>query len=95
MLKALAIVRTVFLVFIIGFTVRAMPYFVSPARTFDESYARCADSLGLVMRAAWIAVGWIALETAIGWILATRRRPAPAAPGAGSGTGTGAPAPGR
>jgi hypothetical protein len=73
MLKALAIVRTVFLIFIVGFTVRAMPIFVNPARTFDESYARCADSLGLVQRAAWIAIAWIALETAIGWFVATRR----------------------
>jgi hypothetical protein len=73
MLKALAIVRSLVLVFLVGYTVRAMPLFVSPARTFDESYARCADSLGLVLRAAWFAVGWIALETVIGWVLATRR----------------------
>jgi hypothetical protein len=73
MLKALAVVRTLFLIFIVGFTVRAMPIFLNPARTFDESYARCADALGLVQRAAWIAIAWVALETAIGWYLATRR----------------------
>ena len=73
MLKTLAVVRSLVLVFLVGYTVRAMPLFVSPARTFDESYARCADSLGLVLRAAWIAVGWIAIETVIGWVLATRR----------------------
>lgn len=76
MLKALAVVRTIVLVFLIGYTVRAMPWFLSPARTFDESYARCADALSLVLRAAWVAVGWIAIETILGWILATRdRRP--------------------
>ncbi len=74
MLKALAVVRTLVLVFLIGYTVRAMPWFLSPARTFDESYARCADALSLVLRAAWIAVGWIAVETVIGWVLATRRK---------------------
>lgn len=74
MLKALAVVRTLVLVFLVGYTVRAMPWFMSPARTFDESYARCADSLSLVLRAAWIAVGWVAVETVLGWILATRHR---------------------
>lgn len=73
MLKALAVVRTVVLIFLVGYTVRAMPWFMSPARTFDESYARCADALSLVLRAAWIAVGWIAIETVIGWVLATRK----------------------
>lgn len=79
MLKALAVVRTLVLVFLIGYTVRAMPFFVNQARTFDESYARCADSLSLVVRAAWIAVAWIAIETAIGWFLATRRPKIPVA----------------
>jgi hypothetical protein len=78
MLKALAVLRTLVLVFLVGYTVRAMPLFVNPARTFDESYARCADSLGLVLRAAWVAIGWIALETALGWFMATRRPKLPA-----------------
>jgi hypothetical protein len=80
MLKALAVLRTLVLVFLVGYTVRAMPLFVNPARTFDESYARCADSLGLVLRAAWVAIGWIAFETAVGWIMATRRRKLAAEP---------------
>jgi hypothetical protein len=74
MLKVLAAVRTVFLVFIVGFTIRAMPLFWSNvAKTFDEQYARCAEGLGLITRAAWIAIGWIALETVVGWLLARRR----------------------
>ncbi len=73
MLKALAVIRTLVLVFLIGYTVRAMPLFVSPARTFDESYARCADSLALVIRAAWFAVAWVAIETVVGWVVATRK----------------------
>jgi hypothetical protein len=78
MVKVLAVVRTLFLVFIIGYTARAMPLFWSNvAKTFDEQYARCAEGLGLTIRAAWVAIGWIALETAVGWYMATRRpRPA-------------------
>lgn len=77
MLKALAVLRTIFLVFIVGYTARAMPWWSNVARTFDEQYARCTDALSLVIRAAWLAIGWIALETAIGWWLATRERPKP------------------
>lgn len=73
MLKALAVLRTIFLVFIVGYTVRAMPWWANVAKTFDEQYARCSDALSLVLRAAWLAIAWVALETAIGWILATRR----------------------
>jgi hypothetical protein len=82
MLKVLAVVRTLFLVFIIGYTARAMPFFLSNvAKTFDEQYARCADGLGLTTRAAWLAIAWIAIETLIGWYLATRRpRPPKDAP---------------
>ncbi len=86
MLKALAVLRTLFLVFIIGYTVRAMPWWTSVPRTFDEQYARCSDALSLMIRAAWLAVAWIALETAAGWWAASRspkvRAPAPAAGGA-------------
>jgi hypothetical protein len=72
MLKALAVIRTIYLVFIIGYTVRAMPIFTSVSTTFDEQYARCSGALNLVIRAAWFAVGWIALETLLGWVLALR-----------------------
>lgn len=73
MLKALAVLRTVYLVFIVGYTVRAMPWFMEVARTFDEQYARCSSALSVLLRAAWFAIAWIAFETAIGWWLATRR----------------------
>jgi hypothetical protein len=72
MIKVLAVLRTLFLVFIIGYTVRAMPWWSNVARTFDEQYARCSDALSLAIRAAWVAIAWIAFETAIGWWLATR-----------------------
>jgi hypothetical protein len=72
MLKAFATIRTIFLVFIVGYTVRGLPYW-TVARTFDEQYARCAQAMTLLLRAAWIAIGWIAFETILGWLLATRR----------------------
>jgi hypothetical protein len=82
MLKALAVLRTVFLLFIAGYTIRAMPVFSTVATTFDEQYARCSATLNQLMRAAWLAIAWIALETLVGWILARRSAralPAPAA----------------
>ena len=72
MYKALAVLRTVYLVFIVGYTIRAMPIFTTVANTFDEQYARCSSSLNLVVRAAWLGVAWIALETAVGWFLVRR-----------------------
>jgi hypothetical protein len=74
MYKALAVIRTVFLLFLVGYTIRAMPFFTSVANTFDEQYARCSASLNLVIRAAWLAVAWITFETLVGWILVSRGR---------------------
>ena len=73
MLKVMAVLRTIFLIFIVGFTFRAMPFFTSVSRTFDEQYARCSTAVELLTRAAWFAIAWIALETALGWIVALRR----------------------
>jgi hypothetical protein len=73
MLKVMAVLRTLFLLFIIGYTVRAMPWFSTVTKTFDEQYARCSTALDLLARAAWFAVGWIAFETLVGWIVALRR----------------------
>lgn len=77
MTKAIAVVRTLFLIFIVGFTVRALPFFWSVPRTLDEQYSRCAGNLEIVQRAAWLAVAWIALETAVGWWRAMRPAAAP------------------
>ena len=74
--KAMAVVRTLFLIFVVGFTGRGLTLFWSVARTFDEQYARCSASLAIVERGAWIAIAWIALETAIGWWTVTRAKAA-------------------
>jgi hypothetical protein len=73
MLKALAVLRTAYLVFIVGYTVRAMPFVTTVARTFDEQYAICSSSLHVLVRAAWLAIAWIAFETVVGWLLARRK----------------------
>jgi len=72
MIKVMAVLRSLFLVFIVGYTIRAMPWFSSVPRTFDEQYARCSGALDLLIRAAWTAVAWIALEAAIGWWMTVR-----------------------
>jgi hypothetical protein len=74
MIKVLAVVRTVFFVFILGYTLSmVMPrYFGSMTHTLDEQYARCVDTAGFMLRALGFAVGWIAFETAVGWWMALR-----------------------
>jgi hypothetical protein len=79
MLKVLAVVRSVFLIFIVVYTLRGMPIW-GLTKTFDEQYARCSASLGFVTTAAWIAIAWIAFETAVGWWMATRQSRKSAAP---------------
>jgi hypothetical protein len=90
MLKTMAVLRTVYLLFIVGYTIRVMPLFTSVSTTFDEQYARCASSLNMVVRAAWLAVGWIGVETVVGWWMvrrAARSLPLPAETGARPGAG--------
>ncbi|HEY7723701.1 MAG TPA: hypothetical protein VH880_00075 [Anaeromyxobacteraceae bacterium] len=87
MAKALAVLRTLYLVFIVGYTVRALPL----ALLWSGESKRGVVTVGLdtveqVARAAWLAVGWIALEVALGWArvwIAGRSRagaPPPVAP---------------
>jgi len=85
MQKVMTVVRTLFLIFVVGFTGRGLTVFWSVARTFDEQYARCSASLSILERGAWLAIAWIALETAVGWWMVARGRTAasqakPAAP---------------
>jgi len=73
MLKATALVRTLFLAALIGYTVWAMPWsFGLPAGT-SEAYDACRSSLSLLTRGIWAAIAWIALDTAIGWGMAARK----------------------
>jgi hypothetical protein len=89
MYKALAVLRTIYLLFLVGYTLWAMPWsLTSVSSTFDEQYARCSASLHMMLRAAWLAIAWITLETLVGWILATRARRAGATSGSTQGKGS-------
>jgi len=80
MFKALAVLRTAFLIFIVGYTVWVSPFSLWGTTTLAISI----DALRQVSRAAWVAIGWIAFETVLGWIIVRfRRKPAtpPATPG--------------
>jgi hypothetical protein len=82
MLKLMAVARTLFLVFIVAFTGRVV--FVSDfmAQT-PEEYARCTSAAYGLRWAAVYLLAWLALETIVGWWLATRRPRAAAPPAAG------------
>lgn len=86
MLKVLAVLRTLFLVFLVGYTLRALPWAVGLPVGSAQAYDVCRQSLGLLRWAAFLAIGWIAFETLVGWWLATRRpklpRDAKVGPGA-------------
>jgi heme A synthase len=63
-----AVIRTIYLLAVVAYALWAMPWSnPTVARTFDEQYARCANSNALLQRAVWLAIAWIALETLIGW----------------------------
>jgi hypothetical protein len=79
MAKVMTVLRTAFLVFIVAYTVRGLPIFSQLARTFDEQYARCREMASILQSAAWMAIAWIALDTAVGWIFSARRRELPKA----------------
>jgi hypothetical protein len=67
------VLRTVFFVFIVGFTARALPLYWQVPKTFDEQYARCSSALGVLQQASWLAVAWILVEVVVGWAAARRR----------------------
>lgn len=76
MYKTMAVVRTAFLLFIVGYTLLTAPIEVWGSATLAVS----VDSLRRLNRAAWIAIAWIAFETALAWIVIRfRKAPQPAA----------------
>jgi hypothetical protein len=72
MLKVLAVLRTAFLIFIVAFTIRATPMFIGLPSDINEPYQIAKVSNDRFQRCIWVAISWIALETAIGWWLARR-----------------------
>jgi hypothetical protein len=69
MLKLTAILRTVVLVGVVGYLLWAMPLGI----LFSGAGTREAASFKVgvieqVASVAWIAIGWIAIETVAGWV---------------------------
>jgi len=74
MLRLWAVLRTVYLFGIVGYTVWATPWMpMTVARTFDEQYARCAGAIAPLQKAAWFAIAWIVLEAVVGWMAVWRQ----------------------
>lgn len=81
----LAVVRTVVLVFVVGYGGRGFFFLaLHTPRTFDEQYSICAANNSILERAMGIAIAWLLIEAAASWIMALRARKvhrrAPAAP---------------
>jgi hypothetical protein len=83
MLKVLAWLRSLFLVFVVGYAL----IFIVPRLLGSMTYSnialdRCVDLKSYLGKALWMTLAWIAFETAVGWWLAVRsgRKVAPAAP---------------
>jgi hypothetical protein len=68
MAKLMAVVRTLFLVFVSIYAVKELPialFFSSDARRGDVMvpYTKIRD----VSSVAWLAIAWIAVEVVVGW----------------------------
>jgi hypothetical protein len=70
MLKALAVLRTLALVILAGYALRALPW--GWARTFDEEFARCTATRAVAIQAAWAAIAWILIDTLLSWWIVSR-----------------------
>jgi hypothetical protein len=69
MLKVMAILRTVFLLGVTAYLLWALPLGILFSGA-DTQAAACfkVPDLAKVSTAAWFAVGWITLETILGWV---------------------------
>ncbi len=68
MYKAFAALRTLFLIFIVAYTL-----VVAPEAIFAGTVTVTVDTLHRLQRATWLAIAWIAFETLLGWIVAAFR----------------------
>ncbi len=77
------VLRTVFFIFIVGFTARALPFYWGMPGVYDEQIRRYKSAQEILRNGILLALAWILLEVILGW-LAVRRRaaatPPPASP---------------
>ena len=74
MVKVMAVLRTAFLLFIVGYTVlRATPFQIGLPAGSAAAYDTCRVSLAEMSKACWMSIAWIAFDALVGWWMATRR----------------------
>jgi hypothetical protein len=83
--KILAAVRTVFLAFIIFYTIKNTPILFGLPDDINEPLRICKAAYSSTSGATWMAIAWITFEVLVGWWLALRKPAAataapPAAP---------------
>ncbi len=78
MLRALAILRTIALVVIVGYTLWKQPIALMWSSEIRDTTMVDTALVGRAGNPAWIAIAWIAMDTLLGWALARwyRRRSA-------------------
>ncbi|MGC3996665.1 MAG: hypothetical protein QM767_03680 [Anaeromyxobacter sp.] len=74
MVKVMLVLRTLFLAFIVIYTIVAMPLYTTFSLSQAEDYSRCRASLLDLIIAAWLAIAWIVIETVVGWWHLRRER---------------------
>jgi hypothetical protein len=78
MKKVVAVIRTLVLLVVL-----VMALISTPFEVFGSSDSMVAvKGIRALVRATWLAIFWIALETGIGWLLALRKPKAPKSPAA-------------
>lgn len=69
MLRVMAVLRTAFLIFIVVYTLWTITLSLGP-----EVVTVSRESLAHAHRTIWLAVAWIALDTIVGWLMASWHR---------------------
>ncbi len=70
MAKFMAVVRTLVLVFLVLYTLVSAPF-----AFWSGTIAVSADAMRRLLNATWLAIGWIAFETLLAWIIVAFSRP--------------------
>ncbi|MFO0581558.1 MAG: hypothetical protein U0229_04725 [Anaeromyxobacter sp.] len=71
--KILAAVRTVFLAYLIFYTIKNTPILFGLPDDINEPLRICKNAFSATSSATWMAIGWIGFEVVVGWWLALRK----------------------
>lgn len=65
-----AVLRSIVLIGIVGYAIWVTPWMPAAAgKPLAEQYDRLAFGMTQTRNALWLAVAWIALEAAVGWLV--------------------------